>query len=355
MGIFRKVGDWLTEKSERFVRGDAPAYAGYYGTQEAERSYAGMSSQKPEGEAESVEQEQGGVDPFGEYGGRVPYRSRYDIEREAYEAAQQAAKASSTQNFRPVRQAPELQPQDASTARAQGMQPPMQQAPIQQPPMQQAPAQGRPAQPYQYAAQGYQQPPQNVVPFPGIQRAADGAYFAHVEYVVSIHSRSECQNVIGYMKANASVFLNMEFIASDGDRQRCVDLLSGAAYTLGCRLNKISARGIYLISSPSVQVILDSATQRLAASSEAQGFARQRYDTEGYGAYAAQRQETAQAAPVSGFSSGSPTTRFQTQGAQRDPSASFGSVMAGGASPNAYTQGAQTASYAAQRYPAQGQ
>ena len=62
----------------------------------------------------------------------------------------------------------------------------------------------------------------------------------------------------------------MEFIASDSERQRCVDMLSGAAYTLGCALNKISPRGIYLISSPSVRVVLDPAMQKFTAAPEAQ-------------------------------------------------------------------------------------
>lgn len=47
-----------------------------------------------------------------------------------------------------------------------------------------------------------------------------------------------------------------------------------------------------------------------------------------------------------GFSSGSPTTRFQAQGTQRMP-ASFGSMMAGGAT-GAYTAvGGATGRYAA--------
>lgn len=107
--------------------------------------------------------------------------------------------------------------------------------------------------------QGYGQQTSNVVPFPGMQRAADGSVYAHVEYIVLLRSRNECKDVIAYIKTNASVFLNMEFIASDSERQRCVDMLSGAAYTLGCALNKISPRGIYLISSPSVRVVLDPA------------------------------------------------------------------------------------------------
>ena len=348
MGIFRRIGDWLTEKSERFIRGESDGTGGYYATREAEQAYGGMGmDQEPvqdgmEGEEAPRRQP---LDPFGhgegEYGGRVPYRSRYDLERER-EAQQAAAQ----------RQAPAQQP-------PQPQMPQQQQAPVQPPYGQQ---QGY-AQPQGYARQqsfpqqqagydrapqqqGYSQQTSNVVPFPGMQRAADGSVYAHVEYIVLLRSRNECKDVIAYIKTNASVFLNMEFIASDSERQRCVDMLSGAAYTLGCALNKISPRGIYLISSPSVRVVLDPAMQKFTSAPEAQGYARQHYEGDGYryGGYQ-QAAEPEPQQPVAGFSSGSPTTRFQAQGTQRMP-ASFGSMMAGGAT-GAYTAvGGATGRYA---------
>ena len=156
----------------------------------------------------------------------------------------------------------EQQKQAAAQAAAQ------QRAQARQPVQQvQAPANG-------YAQQGYGPVNGNVVMFPGMQQAPEA--YTHVEYVVLLRSRNECKDVIGYIKTNASVFLNMEFIASDSERQRCVDMLSGAAYTLGCALNKISPRGIYLISAPTVKVVLDPAMQKAAAAPEAQGYARQR-------------------------------------------------------------------------------
>lgn len=180
-----------------------------------------------------------------------------------------------------------------------------------------------------------------------------------------LRSRNECKDVIGYIKTNASVFLNMEFIASDSERQRCVDMLSGAAYTLGCALNKISPRGIYLISAPTVKVVLDPAMQKAAAAPEAQGYARQRYEQEGYSAGYAQAQQSQQ--PAAGyqqqaqrssgsyqqpaqnyqqaqqsasyeapqqpaprtFSTESPTARFFAQGTQRNHPISMASAVAG--------------------------
>lgn len=299
MGIFRKLGDWLTDKSDHFVRGGEQE-AGYYASQEAFQAYGGTG--EPEGEESAREP----LDPFGhgngEYGGRKPYRSRYDLEREAAEQA--ASQQAQMQQMQPT-----VNPQAA---------PQMQQ------PVQSMPPQQQTAYPPQQSQQA-----SNVVPFPGMQHSVDGSVYAHVEYVVLLRSRNECKDVIAYIKANASVFLNMEFIASDSERQRCVDMLSGAAYTLGCALNKISPRGIYLISSPSVRVVLDPAMQKFTAAPEAQGFVRQQYESESYQprAYA---QETQRQQPASSFSAGSPTSRFQAQGTQRMPT-SFGSVMAGNA------------------------
>ena len=340
MGIFRRIGDWLTEKSERFIRGESDGTGGYYGSPEAEQAYGGMGmGQEPvqdgmEGEEAPRRQP---LDPFGhgegEYGGRVPYRSRYDLERER--EAQQAA----AQPQMPPQQVP-VQPafgQQQGYAQPQGYA--RQQGYSQQ-------QMGYDRAPQQSQQQGYGQQMSNVVPFPGMQRAADGSVYAHVEYIVLLRSRNECKDVIAYIKTNASVFLNMEFIASDSERQRCVDMLSGAAYTLGCALNKISPRGIYLISSPSVRVVLDPAMQKFTAAPEAQGYARQHYEGDGYRYGYQQTAEAEAQQPVMGFSSGSPTTRFQAQGTQRMP-VSFGSMMAGGATGAYAAVGGATGRYAA--------
>ena len=263
MGFMKNLANWLKEKSERFIRGqDEEEYEQEETVEEAEQE---PSVREP-------------LDPFkrgeGKYGGRVPYRSRDDLEREAQMQQQQ-------------QQQYQQQVQQPAQANYQ------QQAPAQQ--------------------QAYQQNNGNVVQFPGMQQSTDGSVYAHVEYVVLLRSRQECKDVIAYIKSNASVFLNMEFIASDSERQRCVDMLSGAAYTLGCALNKISPRGIYLISSPSVRVVLDSAMQKFTAAPDQQGIAQHMPAEE-----------------VQQPTGGAFTTRFQAQSGQR-PHSGFGSVMAGNA------------------------
>ena len=375
MGIFQKVSSWLSEKSDRLIRGSADHESGYYTSQDAQDAYGGATIEDEMSQAagETSERREP-LDPFGrgegEYGGRVPYRSKRDLEMEAYQQ-QQAA----------YEQQKQAAAQAAAQQRAQARQPVQQAAPAQQ--QAQAPANG-------YAQQGYGPVNSNVVMFPGMQQAPEA--YTHVEYVVLLRSRNECKDVIGYIKTNASVFLNMEFIASDSERQRCVDMLSGAAYTLGCALNKISPRGIYLISAPTVKVVLDPAMQKAAAAPEAQGYARQRYEQEGYSAGYTQAQQPQrpaadyqqqsaghyqqaqayqqsqpqqpqqpayeaqapqQPAPRT-FSTESPTARFFAQGTQRNHPISMASAVAGSFTGNyaaTGTAGQTSGRYRAVEYP----
>ncbi len=315
MGILSKATQWVSEKSERFVRGrNAAEQPQRFGDQQ--QSY----EQEP-GEGEAVRQP---MDPFGngddKYGGRQPYRSQQELEQEAarqreyqqayqQQAYQQQAYQQQPQYQQAYQQPAYQQPQAQQQPAYQQPQPVYRQPqPVYQQPQAQQPA---------YQQQAYAQDQGNVVPFPS--SAAENAY-THVEYIVFLRNRDECRRVISYMKADASVFLNMEFIASDSDRQRCVDMLSGAAYTLGCNLSKLSASGIYLISAACVKVVHDSSAQGYGEAAS-QDFVRQRYED--------YRPQEDAYRPAAGFSSGSPTSRFQAQAGQQPP-ASFGSVMAGG-------------------------
>jgi FtsZ-interacting cell division protein YlmF len=237
LSVLQRVTGWLTGKG---AYGAQAAYGGnrprgYYGSPEAEDAYGSMyggrtfdapEESAPQAGNPSADRFSGGADP---YNGRVPYRSQHDAyqEQEDYRQSQQ----------------PDLR------HRRQDAQPGYQQAPEQP----------------QYRQAG------NVVDFPVQQEAAP----AHVEYVILLRSRNECTKVIEYIKSNASVFLNMEYIANEGERQRCVDMLSGAAYTLGCQLHKISNRGIYLIASPYVRVMIDPAMKRFNTAAEAPAYPQQ--------------------------------------------------------------------------------
>ncbi len=364
MGMFHKVGDWLTDKSDRFIRGSAGSPGSYYASSEAEEAYGGMGVDLSQEPAETQEtgkdtERMRSIDPFDragkDYGGRVPYRSQRDVQAEqaAMEMERQRQmREEQTRSFPPQQAMPpqsQAYGQQASYGQAsygqpaQGMPPqqPVQAMPKQQPPVampQQAPVFAQPGRGTPQAS--------NVVPFPGMQHAADGTVFSHIEYVVLLRGRNECTKVIEYIKSNASVFLNMEFIASDSERQRCVDMLSGAAYTLGCKLSRISPRGIYLISSPSVHVVIDQSMQGFTTAPEAQGFVRQNYEAGGYGAqrqaggYAAAQQPRMNAYAAQ-------------QGTQRRQPVAFAGMMAGDATGTyaAFGAGNATGRYPGVEYP----
>ncbi len=275
MGIFSKVSEWLTEKSDRFSRGDATMAGSYYASDAYEEAYGALrddgSAQEPGVATGSF----AAVNAQKDYGGRVPYQSQRELQQRQQEQAfaqQQTGEYAAVQNtgrMQPVAAQPAQQTMPPQAAQQQTAAP--QQGAYAQTPYQ---AQSFTPQQANYQQQGPYGQANNVVPFPGMQRGPDGSLYAHVEYIVLLRSRNECKNVIEYIKQNASVFLNMEFIANDSERQRCVDMLSGAAYTLGCALNKISPRGIYLISSPSVYVVIDPAMQKMAVGQETRSYAR---------------------------------------------------------------------------------
>lgn len=290
MGVFQKVNEWLAEKGDRIARGgDAGRTANnaYYASAEAQQVFGGASKTAQDAQAvggdtaRTAPADRFGGDTADKYGGRVPYKSQKDMQAEAESQRQQAE---------------EMQRRQMTAQQQQKTQQ-----------FGRAPAQAAYAQQPQ-AQQG------NVLPFPGMIRGPEGNYYAHVEYVVLLRSRNECTKVIEYIKANASVFLNMEFIANDSERQRCVDMLSGAAYTLGCTLSKISQRGIYLISSPSVYVVIDPAMQKFAAAPESQGYVRPEYANPANFGAAAQ----GYAAPVGNYAQpvmGARTAAYAQQGA----------------------------------------
>ena len=318
MNMFQKLSRWAADKSDIFVRGgvareEEPVY-------EAEQMQA-------DGYETSDTMRREMMDPFGDgdrkYGGRQPYRSRADIEAEAM---QKAAERQYAQQQEQYAQQQEQYAQQQEQYAMQQQQYAQQQQYVQQPEQYpQQPQYTQPQQPEQQYAQ-----PGNVVTFPGMQTAGDGTVYAHVEYIVQLTSRSQCRTVIDYIRTNASVFLNMEEIDNPSERQRCVDMLSGAAYALGCALNRISPQGVYLISSPSVRVMMDNATQRMAAAPEVRSFARQSYEPQQttFATQQAMPEEPVESVRSGGFSSGSPTQRFQSQGAQGMP-VSFGTAMAG--------------------------
>lgn len=108
-----------------------------------------------------------------------------------------------------------------------------------------------------------------VVPFPGYVADAAGTVYVHELQIIQLRDRDECRAIIEHLKNKCTVALNMDNIANDTEKQRCVDMLSGAAYTLNCSISRISTRGVYVITPESVRVQQDEATRRLNGARQA--------------------------------------------------------------------------------------
>lgn len=131
-----------------------------------------------------------------------------------------------------------------------------------QPPAQQPQAQDRRRKRDLPAREPAQQT-SNVTLFPGSFVDQNGNAYVHVERIAQLVSVSACFRIIEFMRNGESVIVNTESIASDADVQRCLDMLSGAAFTLGCTLTRITqVRRAYLIAPSSVMVMEDAAMSR---------------------------------------------------------------------------------------------
>ena len=127
-------------------------------------------------------------------------------------------------------------------------------------------------------AQEPAQQPNNVTFFPGSFVDQNGVAYVHVERIAQLVSVSACFRIIEFMRNGESVIVNTESIASDADVQRCLDMLSGAAFTLGCTLTRITqVRRAYLIAPNNVMVMEDAAMSRWSDSDRARNDAAPSY------------------------------------------------------------------------------
>ena len=97
--------------------------------------------------------------------------------------------------------------------------------------------------------------PNNVSYMPNLYVDEHGDAFRHVERLTQPMSASTCYRLIEFMRNGETVIVNTELIQDERENQRCLDLLYGAAYTMGCTFTRISAKSIYVIAPSTVSVI----------------------------------------------------------------------------------------------------
>ena len=108
---------------------------------------------------------------------------------------------------------------------------------------------GREEQPQQQPAQD------NISYMPNLYRDDQGVGHHHVERLTQPMSASTCYRLIEFMRNQESVIVNTELIPDERERQRCLDILFGAAYAMDCTFTRISVKSIYLIAPRTVAVI----------------------------------------------------------------------------------------------------
>ena len=169
----------------------------------------------------------------------------------------------------------------------------------------------RQAQPQQRQSRAAAPNVDKVVPFPGFTSDAAGNVYVHELQILQLRDRDECRAIIEHLKNKCTVALNMDNIASDTEKQRCVDMLSGAAYTLNCNINRISTRGVYVITPESVRVQQDEATRRLNGAARQAGQRPSRAHS--YAGRGSQGQEAYEAPDNSGYAAYPPQGGYAPQ------------------------------------------
>lgn len=114
-----------------------------------------------------------------------------------------------------------------------------------------------PPQPVQQPAAypAYEQHPQGQqtqqtggnISYPTFPAANETAQLPRIR-ITQLHSVQQCYRIIEFMRDQEVLVVNTEPIASDQEVQRCIDMISGAAFTLSCSLTRITrAERAYLI------------------------------------------------------------------------------------------------------------
>ncbi|MBQ8160430.1 MAG: cell division protein SepF [Clostridia bacterium] len=97
--------------------------------------------------------------------------------------------------------------------------------------------------------------PNNISYMPGQIVQPDGTAYRHVERLTQPMSIQSCYRLIEFMRNGESIIVNTELLPSPEDVTRSLDLLYGAAFSMGYTFTRISSRSIYLITPDAVKVI----------------------------------------------------------------------------------------------------
>ena len=92
----------------------------------------------------------------------------------------------------------------------------------------------------------------------------NGTAYAMVLRLAQPVNTASCYRLIEFMRNGEAVLVNMELIADDNEVSRCLDLLYGAAFAMGCAFTRVAVRCMYLITPRSVDVLSYASMEGLA-------------------------------------------------------------------------------------------
>lgn len=76
-------------------------------------------------------------------------------------------------------------------------------------------------------------------------------------HVLNMSGLKNCYEAIDCMKNGETLIIIMEMIESEGDVVRCQDMLTGAAFTLGCTVRLLRGPRLILLAPPQVRILPD--------------------------------------------------------------------------------------------------
>lgn len=76
-----------------------------------------------------------------------------------------------------------------------------------------------------------------------------------VERILNMNGLKSCYEAIDCMKNGETLIVLMEMIESEGEVVRCQDMLTGAAFTLGCTVRMLRGSRLILIAPPQVRIL----------------------------------------------------------------------------------------------------
>ena len=98
----------------------------------------------------------------------------------------------------------------------------------------------------------------NVIPMQQSEsrvfQGEDGLYYRHIEDLTTITRLADCYYLMEQMLKTHTIVVCMDMIQDERERQRCADLLFGAAYSMNCSLSRISITNTYMIAPRAVLV-----------------------------------------------------------------------------------------------------